>query len=119
METVKCSQCDCDIVPSGIGTGYGTDKQGNKTCYSCIGENDRKMLENAQIGEKFCLYLVQDKEVTNWPGSFRAPIFRLTIGNHNIARKRYDFRFKVGNALFSGTQYGDFTQVAHVKRIKL
>lgn len=114
-----CSQCQKEIVKpvDSISTGYGTDKQGNIFCFDCIGQNDRKLLETARPGEKFTFYLVNG-EVTNWPGTFRAPVFGLAVGRHNIAGKRYDFRLLVGSNVFAGTQYGDNTQVAHLKCLK-
>lgn len=75
-------------------------------------------------GERDYLYLSKDKdgkwEVTNWPGTFRRPIFnnRPQKGNHNFARTRYDVWFKVGENFFHGVQYGDFTQVCHIKCLK-
>lgn len=114
-----CNQCKKEIVKpaNSFSTGYGTDKQGNIFCFDCCGLNDRKKLEKAKPGERFALYL-SNGEVINWPGTFRAPVFGLSVGRHNIAGKRYDFRVKVGNNLFSGTQYGDNTQIAHLKCLK-
>lgn len=123
--TFICSQCGKTKAKdaTSCGTGYGTNAKGDKICYQCIGENDTRDFEGAQVGQKFTMYLTKnsvtgENEVTNWPGSFRAQVQRLHTGKHNIAGKRYDAYFKVRGNQFHGVTYGDNTQICHVKRIK-
>src|SRR5690349_1286529 len=109
--TFKCCQCGQTKSSEGCGTGYGTDKAGNKTCYQCIGENDRKELEAAKLGERFTLYLSKDAtgyKVTNWPGTFNVSA-HVNVGRHNMAGKRYDAYFTVSGNNFHGITYGDNT----------
>jgi hypothetical protein len=65
---------DCGHPPSLHGkstTGYGTTADGERHCWECCADADRKhMLE----GEPITLYLTAKDgkaEVTNWPGSLR------------------------------------------------
>lgn len=118
MKKFICDQCQKEKMPdSELSTGYGTNKEGKKICFECIGKNDLEEMTNAKRGQKFTLYLC-NSEVSNWPGSFKSPIYGLSKGRHNIARYRYDFYFNVGKNKFHGVQFGDNTQIAHCKAIK-
>ena len=66
METVICSQCGKECLPTifydaektkPMDTGYGVDKDGNKVCFECCGANDEKTLE--ETGKLFG-YLICD-----------------------------------------------------------
>jgi hypothetical protein len=47
--------------------GYGTDKDGKRLCYACIGRNE---IESLRTENKIVAYLASDnKTVTNWPGT--------------------------------------------------
>lgn len=105
------------VVHSDITTGYGIDKNGNKFCYSCCADNDRKIMRETG---KYTLYLVGNNnqwEITNWPGSLSFPA-RVVKGRHNIARVRYDAWFNFDGHIWHGVTYGDHTQVCHCKRTK-
>lgn len=76
------------------GTGYATGTHNQTICYDCCAEQDRKyMCEYGRI----TLYLTHPNsggaEVTNWPGTLRFKTGPVVTGRHNIARRRYDFRF--------------------------
>ena len=117
---------ECGHVPSEhseMTTGYGVDAEGNRHCYACCAELDRaNMLGTGRA----TLYLTTKAEsasygsakVTNWPGSLEFS-GRYSVGRHNIARKRYDVVF-IGpdGAIWTGTQYGDNTQICHCRRTK-
>lgn len=122
METFICTQCQqTKEIPQSGGTGYGIDKDENKVCYQCIGENDLKAFESANIGEKFTMYLSikgGKAEITNWPGSFKKEANHMRTGRHNMAGKRYDTYFKIAGKQFWGVTYGDQTQIHHVKCVK-
>ena len=121
MKTFVCTQCQKEKEgKQDGGTGYGVYRDGSKICYQCIGENDLKELQIASKGQKFTFYLVKrDGQyfVTNWPGTFSHPV-TVSIGRHNMAGKRYDTWFKIGQNSFHGVTFGDWTQIHHVKRIK-
>lgn len=118
-----CSQCNKVVTNgTGISTGYARDDQGNKICYQCCGEIDKKyMMENDSI----TLYLNVTKqdgryfegEVINWPGTIEAKV-RGRIGRHNFAGIRYDVYFIFNNAVWHGVTYGDNTQICHCKKTK-
>lgn len=122
MEKVYCIKCGKECILEGIWAGYGVmPETGEKVCYACCGELDKQRLLNAKPGDKFYMYLTGNMQygyyVFNWPGSFKIKVFPRK-GSHNFARARYDFWFYFGNKAFHGVQYGDNTQVAHIRCLK-
>ena len=119
-----CSICEKEIikVPGSVGTGYGVNAAGEKICYACCGLQDRKALENLDFGEAIALYLVKKDgwyTLTNWPGTLSFPVYETQKGKHNVAGSRTDVWFSLGNGHFyHGVQYGSFSQICRVKRIK-
>lgn len=130
MQTIfTCHQCKQEIAhESDFSTGYGIDKDGNKICFACCGENDKKELESLPIGGKTMHYLsmIDNKantfrekyKLTNWPGTLEIRPYYARTGRHNIAGKRLDVWFKFDGKEFHGIQYGHNTQICHIKRIK-
>jgi hypothetical protein len=117
-----CFQCNKEIIhESEITTGYGRDKNNNKICFSCCGENDKNMLLNLKPKEKIVLYLVKENNnyfVTNWPGTFKKEIHFFRKGKHNFASERIDIWFKLNGFNFHGKQFGNFTQICHIEKTK-
>lgn len=138
-----CDQCGEHVEhKSDLTTGYGTDKDGKKICFACCGVNDRRDLLALPIGGKYWLYLsskinedqanlnplgyrsknyrefYREHYVSNWPGTLSIKVPCPRKGRHNIARTRYDVWFKLEDAYFHGVQYGEWTQVCHIRRIK-
>jgi hypothetical protein len=117
-----CSQCgETKEHSSDITTGYARDAQDNKICFACCGKNDYAALENAKVGDKLVYYLSSEEgkhTLSNWPGTMVIRLHSVRKGRHNIAGKRYDFWFDYKGNNFHGVQYGDNTQIAHIKRIK-
>lgn len=115
-----CHQCkENKVHNSDLSTGYATNKAGDKICYACCGINDAKELEDMIIGGKTVQYMNPNaKEISNWPSTLIIPLNYIRVGRHNIAGKRYDtwFTFKGNN--FHAVQYGNNTQIVHIKRIK-
>lgn len=121
----KLYQFHCDICnedktyESDITTGYGTQTDGRIACYECCARID---MDNMLKTGKTVLYLsYNDKKqytVSNWPGSLKFPIRRISKGKHNIAHTRYDVWFSVYNQEWHGVQYGENTQLCHCKSIK-
>ena len=136
MTTIEI--CDCGHAPSEHSehtTGYGTDGDGKTYCYQCCAERDLKAMNDSG---SYWLYLTMDNDnawyrmgckvynnkpahASNWPGSLKFTVTKLTKGKHNIAGCRYDAWFKVPNGdkydLWHGVQYGDNTQILHCKRV--
>lgn len=117
-----CAICGKVLIPDGIAAGYGINDKGEKICYECCAKLDMADLTNLKHGEKICFYLSKNKsgqyEVTNWPGSMRIKVDCSWEGRHNIAGKRTDVRFHVGKKHFHGVQYGNWTQICHIKLCK-
>ena len=103
MNKGDITPCDCghDAVCVGLGTGYGTDSEGKKICYSCIGKLDREELISTgkQIGYLSFTCMIEDirgrhemlgtvydskGKYTNWPGTF-------SIDVHVAKRSRNNF----------------------------
>ena len=133
--TFACDQCGETKTYKGISTGYATDRDGKKICFSCCGENDKKELMNMKVGDKTIMYLINDAikptselgtafathrpwRVSNWPGTLKIRCSTPRKGRHNIAGSRYDIWFDYMGMEFHGVQYGENTQVCHIKRIK-
>lgn len=117
-----CHDCGKTIVPppDSISTGYGTDAEGHIVCFDCCGKRDEHMLEQMQVGDKCFLYLSQKEgkySLSNWPGSLKIPVRDCAIGRHNMAGTRTDVWFSFHGNRFHGTQYGDFSQICHIRRI--
>ena len=129
-EKVICHDCGKVIEKpaNSCGTGYGIDNDGHAVCYECCGKRDRKELFEAKPGDKFVFYLVEKKNettgqteyyVTNWPASLKIKLHATPRkGRHNIAGRRYDVWFIQNGKNFHGVQYGDDTQILHVKCTK-
>lgn len=106
------------------GTGYGENDKGEKICYQCCADEDRKyMIEHGTA----VLYLVENDrndrtkspyEVVNWPGTLRFRPVYVKKGRHNIARTRTDVWFKGPDGeRWWGVQYGENTQIIRCKRV--
>lgn len=122
VEVVICHECGKVCDRSGIGTGYGTDRNtGVKTCYTCIGKNDERALSGANVGDKFTHYLTKkggEYFVCNWPSSMKFRVYGVRKGRHNMAGSRYDVNFSRGGKNFIGTNYGEDSQILHIRCIK-
>lgn len=125
-----CSKCNQQKThESDTTTGYGVDKSGNKICFQCCAEDDKKHMEQ---NNRITLYLTCEPAhkiksehgrnrvgyVSNWPGTLKIPC-TTTVGRHNIAGVRYDcwFTDHSGNK-WHGVQYGDNTQLVHCRKLK-
>ena len=117
-----CHQCNKKIIhESNFTSGYGLDKDNNKICFVCCGENDKNTLLNLKPKEKMTLYLVKENNkyfVTNWPGTFKKEIYNFKKGKHNLALERIDVWFKLEGLNFHGKQFGNFTQTCHIQKTK-
>ena len=118
----KCSHCNQEKQHEpDFTTGYAIYKSGEKVCFNCCGVIDRADLARNNKGT---LYLSRNAitggyELTNWPGTFRIFINHTPRkGSHNLARYRYDVWFTFDGSEWHGVQYGDNTQLCHVRRLK-
>ena len=118
LHEFKCSQCGQDKKhESPVSTGYGTDKTGNKVCFECCGINDAKELNELPIGAKIVHYW-DGKNIVNWPSSLVIAPYYTHKGKHNMAGTREDIYFKFNGANFHAVQYGNFSQIAHIRKTK-
>lgn len=117
--TFQCSICKMErALQNSGGTGYGTDKDGQKVCYECCGKQDAQRMRETGKAVMYLGRRGEGQEVLNWPGSLRLPVQGTKTGRHNIAGKRYDVWFQFEGQAWHGVQYGDFTQICHCKRVK-
>jgi len=116
MSFFECTHCK-RIKPIQVsgGTGYGINNDNKKVCYVCCAKLElANMLETG----KAVLYFCKDK-VTDWSGELSFKVLEQRNSRHNMARVRYDYWFKTpDDKLWHGFTIGDFTQIAHCKRIK-
>jgi len=133
MEKVICAICGKECLSDGFGTGYGIDSKTNqKICYDCCGKQDYKFLDEMKVGDKALFYLRVNKrsfdffgkqcteesyEVINWPGTMRISA-NGKIGKHNIAGIRRDVWFYRNGKEFHGIQYGNYSEICHIRRNK-
>jgi hypothetical protein len=116
-----CAKCGAEIITCdcGCGTGYAILPDVGKICYDCSAEIEKKFMRDH---ERSVLYLTTTKEngyeITDWPGRLRIPVAFWKKGKHNIASTRYDVWFMFEGFVWHGVQYGEFTQLCHVKRTK-
>ena len=134
-ETYTCKTCGKEfpcVDPASPHAGnYGVDKENNKHCPACCAEWEKAdLLEN----RKGMLYLTYDNEdrnyqtsgfiypkngkLTNWHGLLSIPIRAIKIGKHNIAGRRFDVWFTWQGKEWHGVQYGDYTQICHIRQVK-
>ncbi|MBU1235039.1 MAG: hypothetical protein KKC77_19300 [Proteobacteria bacterium] len=112
----KCIVCKSEFVATGISTGYGLDNHGHKICFNCCGLLDSRNLSRMPKKDKYLLYF-NGIEVTNWPGSLKIKPYCVNHGKHNIARTMTTVWFKFYGMRFIGKNYGDNSQILHVKKI--
>lgn len=123
-----CDQCGQHKEHvSTCSTGYGTTKTEEYICFDCCGLNDARDLAALPVGGKTCLYLTSPTgrpndsvkgTLGNWCGTFKIDGLWLSVGSHNIAGVRYDGRFMYKGSTYSATQYGNNTQICHIRRLK-
>lgn len=106
-----------------LGTGYGVDKRGKAVCYDCCAIRDGKELEALPYGGKTCLYLNEKlhdtvKHITNWSGTLAIPVRYTRQGKHNMAGVRRDVWFSYKGDEYQGTQYGNFSDIVHIRKLK-
>lgn len=121
--TFKCSDCGHAkplATEGAAGTGYarvGKD-DADMICYECAGvREERDLLAKG----KGYLYLTSEgnaHKLTNWPGTISIRIGYVRTGRHNMAGRRYDLWFNWKGRDWHGVQYGDNTQICHVRALK-
>lgn len=114
-----CSVCkEHKVHESDLSTGYGRDNNDNIICFDCCGKQDALALEQLQPKNKFIMYLdTNEQTLSNWPGTFKIKLHAVRKGRHNFARTRYDAWFDYKGNNYHAVQYGDNTQIAHIRRV--
>lgn len=95
---------------------YAMNGEGKKLCYDCCGVMEKKQLLELKPKETIVFYL-SGHEVINWCGTMRIKCI-VKEGKHNIAGVRHDCWFKIGDKCYHGVQYGDFSELCYIKRVK-
>lgn len=117
--------CTCDTCGKPIyredgdgASGYAIDKLGRRHCFECCADHDRAFM---RATGRNTLYLTTSKtgpwRVSNWPGMLEFTAHG-RVGRHNIAGRRYDFRFVFDGYWWHGVTYGDNTQIAHCRKTR-
>lgn len=113
-----CNVCHKDIVKEkdSISTGYGIDKDNNKVCFACCGEQDRKQL--LEEGKLFGYW--SHGFFSNWPGTLKIKAYYSRDSFHNFAGRngRTDFWFNFEGKHFHGVHIGHNNECARVKQVK-
>lgn len=114
-----CQSCHAEKTHNDtFTTGYGRTSHGVKICFECCGKQDKKRLIDNGKGYLYLTEKDGKKIVGNWPGTLTIPVYSSKTGRHNIAGTRTDVWFMFGGKRWHGTQYGKWTQICHVKRVK-
>jgi hypothetical protein len=119
METCDFCQEEILINKDSCSTGYALNQHKKKLCYKCCAAFDKaNMIEQG----KYVLFLTKKDNhysISNWPGTLKFKNVFVKVGKHNIAGCRYDAWFNgPDDKKWHGVQYGDNTEIVHVKRIK-
>ena len=116
-----CSICGKEITreENSISTGYATNKDGEKICYQCCGELDKKELSETGVLHG---YLSKDEAgyyFGNWPGTLKIRVYGVRKSWHNFAGKdgRRDFWLQFNGGNYHVLNIGD-NECAKVKRCK-
>lgn len=111
---------------SSITTGYGTDSEGKKLCYSCIAQIDKDyMLKNGTLGGYMTSRMNTETgkpiwEFSNWPGSLKFTIAHWE-GKHNWwnVKQHYGyFQTDNGEWWIARMTSGGMTECATATRLK-
>jgi len=119
LKTFVCRDCKETKSINRDGTGYANDLEGNKICYACCGEEDKRFMREKG---KNTLYLskniVDQWRVTNWPGTLELIPTYIKKGKHNIATTRTDVWFNFEGSKWYGVNYGETSQILHCRKLK-
>ena len=111
----NCHECGKECKSNGFSTGYGVDANGNKICYECCAKHDEQALMALEGKNKICLYLTGkagEEMISNWPGTLK---IKPTLVKHG--KRRTDVWFTHKGKKFHGTQYGENTEVCHIRAV--
>lgn len=109
---MKCSMCGKEIKSENYGI-----LNGKKICYQCCAEVDKQELNNLKVGEKTILYF-DGEYIINFPSTLKIKPYRISRARHNLAGFVNYAWFEFNGKNFIGKQYGNFSQICHVRRIK-
>ena len=117
MENI-CYICKKEIVRdvNRISTGYGIDKDGNKVCFACCGDLDKKQL--LETGKLYGYY--SGGYFSNWPGTFKLLANYSKKSYHNFAGRngRTDFWCRFEGNEYHGVHIGHNNECATIRKIK-
>jgi hypothetical protein len=122
LAAIVCDGCGAECKPQGCTSGYGISPDGKRYCFDCCAVRDRETMERDGNSKSLPLYLVERNgrpdHVGNWPGTLTYAVRTFRRGRHNIAGTRIDVWFAGPGGEWHGTQYGEWTQIVHCKRVK-
>lgn len=117
-----CSHCGQNKVhEDSLTTGYATNDKGEKICFACCGEIDRKYLnDNGKLSGYFTESAKDGDFFTNWPGTLKLRVTYKRKSWHNWTGKngRTDFWIHTNDASYHGVQIGHNSQCATIRKVK-
>jgi hypothetical protein len=113
-----CTICTKEIErdENSCSTGYGINNKGEKICFACCGEQDKKtLLESGKLSGYY-----SGGYFTNWPGTLKVKIYYSRDSWHNFAGRngRTDFWFTLEGKRFHGVHIGHNNECANVRKVK-
>mgnify|MGYP003609698120 CR=1 FL=1 len=127
----RCIICKSEFVSDGLSTGYGSDPHGHKICVNCCSLLDARNLEKTGKMTGYLTYKqesipyrktgfidISDGFFTNWPGTFKIPVYMVKKSFNNFGALRLDFWVDWKGKEYHGTQIRENTQIATLKRNK-
>lgn len=130
----QCSVCkkQYDFVSNSISCGYAVDRDGNKICYPCCAEADKK--EMIETGKKWDLYLTvldavectSDRKtwtatgvgvVSNWPGSLKFPAVVVQTRHKDGNVRIFHAAYFIGpdDKVWIGRHAGEWNDLCHCR----
>jgi len=111
QEVTHCIEC------KNICEDFGLNRSGESICYPCCGKLDNVEMKNSNI---YTLYVssANEKEASNWPGSFRIPIYHSHVGYHNMSGKRRDYWLCFDGSIWHGFNCSKDSELVNFRRTK-
>lgn len=117
-----CAKCGAEIIACGCGCGCGTGyailPDIGKICYECSAEIEKQFMRDNGHSILYMCEKGTGYEITDWPGRLKIPVSFWKQSKHNMARIRVDVWFMFEGQVWHGVQYGEFTQLCHVRRTR-
>ncbi len=134
----RCEKCrDPFVRPTNgnPGTGYGVQVKGTRKhylCYRCCAELEKEHMRKTGRGVLYFTYsspchnprftssgvnlTASDYKVSNWMGLISITPMKVSVGKHNMARRKWSCWFAFEGSVWYGYQVGENTDLLHCRR---